>query len=446
MAGIIESILPGSTAEDLGLRPGDSVVSVNGRKLRDVIDFRFEIAGESVKVEAVTRDGPVVLEIEKEYDDNLGISFTEEVFDGVKTCVNTCPFCFVRNLPGNMRASLYQRDDDYRLSFLHGNFITLTNVTGADMDRIGSQGLSPLYVSVHSTDAQVRARMLGLRPEVGQKAADILSTLTQLAKAGVRFHCQIVLVPGTNDGGDFERTLTDLAALRPKVFSVGVVPVGLTRFCDDAGMRTFEPPEASAVLGRIERWTKETDTEGLVFASDEMFLLAGKQIPDARYYGDYPQYENGIGMVRVFLDGCMDLPRPPEALSSEYDITVVTGEAFAPFMRAFACRYAGVRGLRLSVLSVTNRFFGSRVTVAGLMVGEDVASSLASRTGAGSSMPVSDRTVVLPASCLNDGRFLDDMTTAELAQSCGAHVVSLPPDPEALDKFITGTNGGHRGT
>jgi len=446
LAGTIESILPRSTAEDMGLRPGDTVVAVNGQKLRDVIDFRFEIAGESVEVEAVTRDGPVVLEIEKEYDDNLGVSFTQEVFDGVKPCANACPFCFVRNLPGNMRASLYQRDDDYRLSFLHGNFVTLTNVTSAEMERIASQGLSPLYVSVHSTDPAIRARMLGLRSEARQKAADIMGVLAPLAEAGVRFHCQVVLVPGINDGEDLEKTLTDLAGLRPKVLSVGMVPVGLTRFCAAGGMRTLEPAEASSVLDRLERWSEGTRNRGLVFASDELFLLAGRQIPDAEYYRDYPQYENGIGMVRVFIDGCRDLPPAPEALPFGREITIVTGEAFAPFMRTFAGRYAAVRGLRVSVASVRNRFFGGQVTVAGLMVGKDVASSLASGMGSGTAAQPSARTVLLPASCLNDGRFLDDMTTTKLAQSCGAQVIALPPDPEALDHFITGTNGGHRGT
>ena len=437
MAGTIESVLPGSTAQGVGLRPGDRIAAVNGRQLRDVIDFRFEIAGENAEIEAVTRDGPVVLEIEKEYDDNLGIVFTEEVFDGVKTCSNACPFCFVRNLPENMRASLYQKDDDYRLSFLHGNFVTLTNFTSGDMDRIASQGVSPLYVSVHSTDPGIRAGMLGLRAAAAQKAADVMSVLAPLARAGVRFHCQIVIVPGLNDGPDFERTLSDLAGLRPRVLSVGVVPVGLTRFCAAGGMRTLEPAEASGVLDRIERWSGGTDDRRLVFASDELFLLAGRQIPDASYYGDYPQFENGIGMVRSFLDGCRDLPRLSEVPSPEREITIVTGEAFAPLMHAFAGRYAGIRGLQVSVLSVPNHFFGRSVTVAGLLAGQDMASSLA---GAGS------RTVLVPASCLNDGRFLDDMTTDELARLSGARVLVIPPDPESLDRFITGGNGGQHGT
>jgi putative radical SAM enzyme (TIGR03279 family) len=438
-AGTIESVVAGSTGEDIGLRPGDRIVAVNGKALHDVIDFRFEIAGESAEIEVDTADGPVVLEVEKDYDDTLGVSFTEEVFDGVRTCRNACPFCFVRNLPGGMRASLYQKDDDYRLSFLHGNFVTLTNLTGDDFGRIASQRLSPLYISVHSTNPTIRARMLGCLSGDGRdvediKRADIMGPLATLADAGIRFHCQIVLVPGLNDGPDFEATLDDLAGLQPRTLSVGVVPVGLTAFCKAEGMRLLRVAEASGVLDRIEKWSNATGSRGLVFASDEMFLVAGRPVPDASYYGDYSQLENGIGMARLFLDGAIDLRPAPQAIEPARDVVIVTGEAFAPFMRAFAARYSGTRGLEVSVLAVPNRFFGSTVTVAGLLVGQDVASRLGD--------DARRKIVLLPASCLNDGRFLDDMAKDELGRLCGAAVVAVPPDPVALDRSITVGNGG----
>lgn len=438
-AGTIESVVPGSTGEDIGLRPGDRIVAINGKALHDVIDFRFEIAGESAEIEVDTADGPVVLELEKDYDDTLGVSFTEEVFDGIRTCANACPFCFVRNLPAGMRVTLYQKDDDYRLSFLHGNFVTLTNLAGDDFRRIASQRLSPLYISVHSTNPTIRARMLGPRSGDGGdmediKRADIMGPLVSLAGAGIRFHCQIVLVPGLNDGPDFEATLDDLAGLQPRTLSVGVVPVGLTAFCKVEGMRLLGPAEACGVLDRIEKWSNATGSRGLVFASDEMFLLAGRPVPEASYYADWPQLENGIGMARLFLDGASDLPPAPQAIEPAREVVVVTGEAFEPFIRAFAARYSGTRGLQVSVLAVPNHFFGCTVTVAGLLVGQDVASCLGD--------DARGKTVLLPASCLNDGRFLDDMAADELGRSCGVAVVAVPPDPAVLDRCITVGNGG----
>jgi putative radical SAM enzyme (TIGR03279 family) len=432
--GIIESVTAGSTGAKIGLRPGDRILAVNGKAPRDVIDFRFEVAGESVVIEAVTMDGPVILEVEKEYDDALGISFTQEVFDGIKTCSNACPFCFVRNLPAGMRASLYQRDDDYRLSFLHGNFITLTNLTQDDFCRIAAQKLSPLYVSVHSTNPAIRAKALGARGKRGIHKADVMPALETLAGNGIRFHCQVVLTPGLNDGPDFEATLDDLAGLRPNTLSVGVVPVGLTAFCQTSGIRTLFPREASETLDRIGAWNRATGGYDLVFASDEMFLLAGRPVPDASYYSDYPQLENGIGMVRLFLDAAAKLPPPPRAISHERAVTIVTGEAFAPFMRDFAARYTGIRGLQVTIIEARNRFFGSTVTVSGLLVGQD----LAARLGEGSC----GKTVLVPASCLNEGRFLDDMEVGELSKLCGAAVLAVPPEPAALDRCITGENGG----
>jgi len=430
-AAIVEKVAPGSIADEVGIRPGDQVLSLNERRLRDVLDYRFEAAAQEVVIEVGRGRSLTIYEIEKGYDDSLGIEFEDDIFDGVKTCANSCPFCFVRNLPPGLRSSLYEKDDDYRLSFLYGNFITLTNLAERDFDRIVSQRLSPLYISVHSTDSEIRSRMLG-----NSRAAGMMDGLRRLSRAGIRFHCQIVVCPGWNDGEGFEQTLEELAGLCPATLSIGVVPVGLTRYCHTPAIRLLTVSEALGILDRIEKWEARAGVSCLVFASDEMFILAGAAIPPARYYGDYPQVENGIGLVRLFLD---DFPAVKVGSSTPRSgrVILVTGRAFAPFLTELSRTFKGVPCLELRVLPVDNQFFGGTVTVAGLLTGADVLRALG---GAGDFDQA-----ILPEVCLSSGRFLDGMTIDELRGALGRDVQAVA-GPKALHERITGLGAGKKGS
>jgi putative radical SAM enzyme (TIGR03279 family) len=297
--GMIAAVAEGSIAEREGLRPGDQVVSINGHLLRDVIDYRFYGAEEELEL-VVERDGRrMVLQVERDYDEDLGLEFAAPTFDGIHRCHSHCAFCFIAGMPRGMRASLYVRDDDYRYSFLFGNFCTLTNLAGADWQRLAEQRLSPLYVSVHATDPALRRRILG-----HPAAPDVVDQLRQLGQLGLQLHTQVVLLPGLNDGPALAQTVADLAALHPAVQSIAIVPVGLTRYhrCD---LRPYRPDEAEPILDQVTAWQKAYRSQhglNLVYASDEWYLLAGRQVPPADEYDGFPQLENGVGLTRVFLD------------------------------------------------------------------------------------------------------------------------------------------------
>lgn len=420
----VKSVREGSTAECLGIRPGDVIVTLNGKRLRDIIDYQFEMAGESIELEVRSASGEVTLfEVEKEYDDLLGLDFTEDLFDGIKACRNKCLFCFVSNLPEGMRASLYLRDDDYRLSFLHGNFVTLTNLDSADIARIRDQRLSPLYVSVHSFCPGIRQRLLG-----NERAPDIRKVMARLAQHGIKFHCQVVYCPGFNDGPDFEETLDGLSALRPAVLSVGVVPVGLTRYCNIEGLRRPDERECRRLIMRAKAWSEAKGGNGWLFLADEIFIYAGRPVPRRTYYADFPQLENGIGLARLFLDSARRVPSPPAALPRLKQVAVATGNLFYPYMSRFVQRYDAVENLRVHTVLVRNEFFGEMVSVSGLMTGSDLRRSL---------LGLPAESVLVPSACQNNGRFLDGMTTEELGQSLGIKVEVLPADPVLLDERIT---------
>ncbi|RPI49346.1 MAG: DUF512 domain-containing protein, partial [Chloroflexi bacterium] len=299
--GVIESIAPGSVGEELGLRPGDVLLSINGQPVRDVIDVQFYGAEEFLEL-VVEREGEEwLLEGERDYGDELGLSFVHPTFDvDIRRCANNCDFCFVKqNAPG-MRKSLYVKDDDYRYSFLFGNFVTLTNLTADDWARLEEQRLSPLYVSVHATDLELRRRFLSRKA-----APDVLDQLRRLAELNIEVHTQVVLVPGLNDGEHLSRTVRDLEGLRGRpVASVGVVPVGLTRH-HPGRCRTYTSAESQALLDQVQPWRDANRNRwgsAFVYPSDEWYLVAGRDVPPARAYDGYPQVENGVGMVRRLLD------------------------------------------------------------------------------------------------------------------------------------------------
>ncbi len=377
--GRIRVVLPDSVAGRAGLRPGDCLFAINGQELRDVIDVQFHAADEELEI-AFLRDGEArTIQVARAYRETMGWEFEELLFDGIRTCRNRCEFCFVAQMPEGMRQSLYVRDDDFRLSFLNGSFVTLTNLTEKDWQRIERQHLSPLCVSVHATDPDVRARMLG-RVNI----PDIRLQLERLARMGVETHCQIVLIPGVNDGTVLEQTIADLAVLYPSVASLSLVPVGLTRF--HAGcLRTYSAEEAETLLDQADSWRKKcVEAHGIqfVYPSDEFYLMAGREPPPESDYDGFPQVENGVGLVRLFLE---DWLAAKEGLRSRSrtcgcrHLTWATGTLFAPVLARVANELQTLLDITIQVVPVTNRFFGETVTVAGLLTAEDVVAALQGR-------------------------------------------------------------------
>jgi len=346
----------------------------------------------------------------------LGIEFTELTFDGIRLCHNRCEFCFISQMPPGLRKSLYVRDDDYRYSFLWGNFITLTNLDEKDWQRIGEQSLSPLYVSVHTTVPNLRARMLGT-----PKAADILGQIRRLSDLGIQVHAQIVVTPGLNDGPALEKTVRDLAELYPTVRSIALVPVGLTRYHAN-GLRTLVPDEARRILEFIEplqrTWRKEEDVS-LVYASDELYLMTGTPIPSARAYDGFPQLANGVGLTRQLLEEWRRTRKhPPKRHWPYLRVTLACGILIAPTLTRLAVELAAWLGAQVQVVPVTNQFLGSSVTVSGLLSATDVLQALRGRA-------LGDL-VVLPRAMFDaDGILtLDDKRLIDMQQELGVHTIT----------------------
>ena len=367
---MIAEVCSGSIAVELGLQPGDVLLSVNGYVLRDVIDYRFYGSEEELEL-VVERGGErIVYRVERGYDQELGIEFAEPAFDGLRLCNNRCQFCFLKGMPRGMRRSLYVKDDDYRYSFLFGNFITLTNLTEDDWDRLAEQRLSPLYVSVHATDLALRRRILG-----NPAAPDVIEQLKRLGSLGIQVHAQIVLIPGLNDGPHLAHTVADLAALYPTVQSIAIVPLGLTKY-HRGPFRTYAPEEAGPIIAQISAWQREYRRQrglDLVYASDEWYLLAGLEVPPAEEYDGFPQLENGVGLTRIFLDEEL---RILDFGFRAGKVTLVCGTLIAPLLEGRAAKLAGRTGLEIEVVSVINDFFGPTVTVSGLLTGRDVVEAL----------------------------------------------------------------------
>jgi putative radical SAM enzyme (TIGR03279 family) len=410
---LIKEIVKGSIAAELELEPGDRVLSVNEEKLTDYIDLLRWNAEEELTLVVRKQSGEVIeFEVEKESEEPLGFIVAEVVFDGIRTCSNQCLFCFVHQLPQGQRRSLYIRDDDYRLSFLHGCYITLTNLTEEDWLRIERLHLSPLYISVHATDPEIRCKLLG-SPRGGQ----IMTELRRLADSGITLHTQAVICPGLNDGLILERTISDLAGLYPAVNSLAVVPVGLTGHRGGLyPLRTFTPDEAAQILDRIAEFQKKfydnLDTR-FVFAADEWYLSAGREFPDEPEYEGFPQLDNGVGLIRWFWEEFSPAfaERVPRLKGIRLDLAVLTGRsAVAMWRKLIPVFREYTPGIRLEILPVENRFFGRSVTVTGLLTGSDLARSIREDYRDG------DPLYLIPRITLKQGEnlFLDGVTTEEL--------------------------------
>jgi putative radical SAM enzyme (TIGR03279 family) len=399
----IADILPGTIAEDLHLEIGSRIVRINGELVRDTVDFRFMEAEATLEMEVQPAGGgqSVVYEIEKDVQDALGIIPETDV---VRQCANKCVFCFVDGNPNDARETLYLKDDDFRLSFTYGSYVTLTNLGPKGFQRLIDQRLSPLYVSVHATEPELRERLLGV-----SLGGNIIEHLERLTSAGIEVHTQVVLCPGWNDGAHLDRTIRELYALGPRVLSLSVVPVGLTRYNLNSPVRLLTPAEACDAIERVQRAREKSTRErgiGWAYVGDEMFFIAAESLPEDAYYDDWPLTENGVGAVRRLLDdfdaGIADVPE----LRGQR-IALVTGERMAPVLRPLARRLSEASGARVEVVAVENSYFGSTVTTAGLLPGSAVLLTLLKRG------PYDG--VMLPRESLNDDAlFVDNVSLNEV--------------------------------
>ena len=411
-AALITDISPGGLAEELGLIIGDKIISVNSHSLEDIIDFRFAFADEEIEMLVEHADGQLEeFAFDKDYDEELGCEFASAVFDGIRVCRNNCYFCFVNMLAPKMRRSLSVKDDDYRLSFLSGNFVTLTNMRESDFERIARLHLSPLYVSVHTTNGELRAKMLR-----NQKAADILKDIDRLIAMGIELHTQIVLCRGLNDGRELNKTIADLAARRPSVLSAAIVPVGITKHRrDDYPLKSFDAASARKVIEQIaeqQAQFRREDGQTFVYLADEFYLASGVPLPPVKYYDGFPQIENGIGLSQSFVDDWNHAKIKAEPLVEPLKILVMCGTAIAPLMLRLAVKAEQRRnGLKVKVLPVSNEFFGGNVNVSGLLTGQDLIA--AAKTTRGEPFAA----VLFPGTALKQGEniFLDDVPVSDLA-------------------------------
>lgn len=410
---VVARVEEGSIGEELGFQPGDRLVRVNGVEPRDLIDLQILQGDEELTLEVLDPDGCLhVLEIEKDADDGLGLAFTEALFDGLRQCNNHCPFCFIDQQPPGHRSSLYLKDDDYRLSFLYGSYITLTNLSPADWQRIEEQRLSPLYVSVHATEPELRSRLL-----VNPRAGQLLEQLRWFAERRLQLHAQVVVCPDLNDGEALERTLGDLADFArgdwPAVLSAAVVPVGLTRFRPEGdGLRPVEPADAVAVIERVEALQRGFQRDlGSRFAwlADEWYLIAGRPLPPRATYEDLPQRENGVGSIRGFLEELDQATlQLPERLEVPRRLSWVVGKVVATALQPVVERLNRVEGLTLLLHGLPSPYWGQDQVVTGLLTGADLRDGLVGRD--------LGEALLLPRVMLRDGEdvFLDDSSLAEL--------------------------------
>ncbi|WP_411872068.1 TIGR03279 family radical SAM protein [Vulcanococcus limneticus] len=411
---LVELVEPGSIAEELGFQPGDRLLSVNGVRPRDLIDFQFLVGAEDLTLEVQDPDGTVhVVELEKDADEGLGLGFSEALFDGLKQCNNACAFCFIDQQPPGHRRSLYLKDDDYRLSFLYGSYLTLTNLTAADWRRIEEQRLSPLFVSVHATDPELRSRLL-----VNPRAALLMEQLAWFAERQLQIHAQVVVCPGLNDGPALERTLLDLAGFAagdwPAVLSAAVVPVGLTRFRPEGdGLEPVDWACARRVIAQVEPLQQHfRDRFGSRFAwlSDEWYLMAGLPLPPRDAYEDLPQEGNGVGSIRAFLEAMEEATAElPASLPAPRRVSWVVGKLVAEALQPAVDRLNAVAGLEVLLYGLPSPYWGQDQVVTGLLTGADLLEGLAGRD--------LGEELLLPAVILRQGEpvFLDDQTLEAVA-------------------------------
>jgi putative radical SAM enzyme (TIGR03279 family) len=419
----ISGVVPGSIAEEVGFSAGDRLVTINGQRLRDLIDYRFFCAEEFLTLEVLdNRDRLHSVEIEKDFDEDLGLEFASALFDGLLQCNNRCPFCFIDQQPAGKRASLYLKDDDYRLSFLYGSYLTLTNLSNQEWERIDRLRLSPLYVSVHATNPAIRRRLLQ-----NDRAGNILENLAWFQAHRLQIHAQVVLCPGINDGVELERTIRDLASFHqgdlPAVASVAIVPVGLTKFRPPSAdpllpVSTTQAQQVIQQITALQAEFRQAYDSTFVWLADEWYLIAQQELPSSASYEDYPQLGNGVGSIRRFIDEftaeIADCQSPASAVTYTWVVGNAVAQAFAPIVD----RLNQFAGLQINLVPIASDYWGQTMTVTGLLTGQDLAKNL-------QNLPLGDG-ILIPTVMLkhDEAKFLDDMTLAELEQILG--VPALP--------------------
>ena len=424
MYGKILTVPEGSLAEELELVPGDKILEISGMKLRDIIDVSFAFACEEVEMLVEHEDGQQELfEFDKDYDEELGVEFESAVFDGIRHCANNCYFCFVDQVAPNMRDSLNIKDDDYRMSFLYGNFITLTNMVDRDFQRIKQYHLSPLFVSVQCTNPELRKQMLRC------KTADrLMSQLEKLEAADVEYHTQIVLCRDLNDGAELDRSIQDIMARQPYAQSMAVVPVGLTKFRQDCyPLKSFDAESAGRVVDQVEQYQirqRAKDGRTFIYLSDEFYLLSGRPLPPAEYYDGFPQLDNGIGLARSFIEDFKMAAEEAQQEEREADgkpvkLAVVSGTSIAPLLKRLADSLQ-LANVEITMVPVVNNHFGSTVNVSGLLTAHDMLASLK-----GIDKQVDG--ILIPESALRTGDniFLDDVSLDDFCQSLSCRVETV---------------------
>ncbi|BDI15059.1 radical SAM protein [Nostoc cf. commune SO-36] len=420
----ITKVLPDSIAAEIGFESGDAIVAINGTRPRDLIDYQFLCADEVLELEVLDATGKThSLEIEKDYDQDLGLEFETALFDGLIQCNNRCPFCFIDQQPPGKRTSLYFKDDDYRLSFLYGSYLTLTNLPEREWQRIEQMRLSPLYVSIHATEPEVRIRLLK-NPRAGQ----ILQQLKWFQKRRLQIHAQVVVCPGINDGEHLEKTLKDLASFHtdevPTVASVAVVPVGLTRFRpQEDELIPVTKEKAKEVISQVKMLTQQFRQQfgsSVAWLADEWFLIAGEELPSESEYEEYPQIDNGVGSIQLFIKqfAAAATELLPPKVSPQRKLTWVVGNAVEKAFQPILQRLNSVEGLEVNMRALCSDYWGQKITVTGLLTGHDLLLNLQGQDlGEG---------ILLPNVMLKHGElvFLDDMSIEELA--CKLETKILP--------------------
>ena len=436
---IISRVLPDSIAEEIGLETGDAIVSINQSQPRDLIDYRFLCSDEYLELEVVDPGGDLYqIEIEKDYDDDLGLEFETALFDGLIQCTNRCPFCFIDQQPPGKRQSLYFKDDDYRLSFLYGSYLTLTNLTEKEWRRIEQMRLSPLFVSVHATEPEVRTRLLK-NPRAGQ----IMSQLQWFKSRRLQIHAQVVVCPGINDGEHLERTLLDLASFHqgemPTVASAAVVPVGLTRFRPpEDELNPVSQQKAIEVIFQVQQLQakfKQQFDSTFAWLADEWFLIARQDVPPESHYEDYPQIGNGVGSIRLFLKQFQATAQQmlPDRLEQPRRYTWVVGNAVQQAFQPLVQQLNQVEGLEINLVALNSQYWGQEITVTGLLTGQDLLAGLPDQDlGDG---------ILLPALMLkhDDTKFLDGLTVEDVSNQLKIAIFPV----SGVEELINQCTGNH---
>jgi putative radical SAM enzyme (TIGR03279 family) len=432
----ISHVLPDSIAAEIGFEVGDAIVSINQTQPRDLIDYRFLCSDEYLELEVIDTAGDLhQIEIEKDYDDDLGLEFETALFDGLIQCNNHCPFCFIDQQPPGKRQSLYLKDDDYRLSFLYGSYLTLTNLTEKEWHRIEQMRLSPLFVSVHATEPEIRTRLLK-----NERAGLIMSQLQWFQERRLQIHAQVVVCPGINDGEHLTRTLLDLASFHqgeiPAVASAAVVPVGLTRFrpAEDE-LIPVSQQQAIAVIEQVQQLQDKFKQQfGSTFAwlADEWFLIARQDIPPESHYEDYPQIGNGVGSIRLFLKQFQSTAQEmlPKAINQPRRFTWLVGNAVEQAFQPLVAQLNQVEGLEINLVALNSQYWGQEITVTGLLTGQDILAGLSAKDlGDG---------VLLPSLMLkhDDTKFLDDLTVADVSNQLAIPIFPVSGVEELINRCI----------